>query len=175
MKRNRIIPLIAVVVAVAAVGSALAAGSSATAVKLGGTKLGKVLVNSKGFTLYLFEADKHGKSACYGQCATYWPPLLTTARPIAGTGVKASLLGTLKRKDGKLQVTYAGHPLYGFKFDKQPRQTTGEAMKFFGGEWYVVSAAGLKIEKHESAEASSTSTAPAATTPGYGSGGYSYP
>jgi predicted lipoprotein with Yx(FWY)xxD motif len=110
-------------------------------------KLGKVLVNGHGQTLYLFEKDKHGKSACYGQCANFWPPALTTGKAQAGPGVKASLLGTTKRKDGKLQVTYNGRPLYAFLMDKKPGQAKGEGTKFFGAEWYVMNAKGSKVDK----------------------------
>ena len=111
----------------------------------GGTKvmarsssLGKILVDAKGHTLYLFEKDKQDRSACSGQCASFWPPLLTSGKATAGVGVKAALLGTTRRSDGKLQVTYAGHPLYRFALDTQAGQTKGEALKKFGAEWYVL-------------------------------------
>src|SRR5690349_20944925 len=81
--------------------------------------LGRLLVTSNGRTLYLFLKDRGGKSACYGSCATYWPPLVTTSKAVAGTGTKSSLLGTTRRKDGKLQVTYDHHPLYLFKLDSK--------------------------------------------------------
>jgi predicted lipoprotein with Yx(FWY)xxD motif len=109
--------------------------------------LGKILVNGHGQTLYLFEKDKHGKSACYGPCAKFWPPALTTGKPHAGSGVKASLLGTTKRRDGKTQVTYNGHPLYAFLEDKKAGQAKGEGTKFFGAEWYVMNAKGKKVDK----------------------------
>jgi predicted lipoprotein with Yx(FWY)xxD motif len=109
--------------------------------------LGKVLVNGHGQTLYLFEKDKHGKSACYGGCAKFWPPALTTGKPKAGSGVKASLLGTTKRKNGTKQVTYNGHPLYAFSEDKRAGQAKGQGTDFFGAEWYVVNAKGSKVDK----------------------------
>src|SRR5436309_118715 len=109
--------------------------------------LGKVLVNGHGQTLYLFEKDKHGKSACYGQCAKFWPPALTTGKANAGSGVKGSLLGTTKRKDGKSQVTYNGRPLYAFSGDSKAGQAKGEGSKAFGAEWYVMNAAGKKFDK----------------------------
>jgi len=109
--------------------------------------LGKVLVNGHGQTLYLFEKDKHGKSACYGQCAKFWPPALTTGKANAGSGVKGSLLGTTKRKDGQSQVTYNGHPLYAFSGDSKAGQAKGEGSKAFGAEWYVMNAAGKKVDK----------------------------
>jgi predicted lipoprotein with Yx(FWY)xxD motif len=174
MTRTRIASLAAVVAAALAAGSALgstAAAPSGAVVKLGHSGLGKMLVSSNGFTLYLFMADKHGKSACYGKCAVYWPPLLTAAAAKAGAGVKPALLGTTKRKDGKLQVTYAGHPLYLFKLDKKPGQTAGEGQNFFGGLWYAVSASGAKIVAKPSAGGTATTTTPTTTGSGYGYGG----
>jgi predicted lipoprotein with Yx(FWY)xxD motif len=132
--------------------TAFAAGPTKPAtVNLRSTKLGKVIVNGKSVTMYLFEKDKNGKSACSGACATAWPPLLTKGKPKAGKGVKASLLGTTKRSDGTTQVTYNKHPLYGFIMDKNKAGSTkGEGVDAFGAEWYVVGANGKKIEKEGS-------------------------
>lgn len=110
------------------------------------SKLGKILTDSKGMTLYLFEADKNGKSACYGKCAKAWPPLTTQGKPKAGKGVLAAKLGTITRKDGSTQVTYNGHPLYYFVSDRGPGATKGEAIKAFGAEWYVLSPSGQAVE-----------------------------
>jgi predicted lipoprotein with Yx(FWY)xxD motif len=134
----------ALLVAVAAAG---ATGSSRVTVMTRSTSLGRIIVDGKGRTLYLFEKDKAGTSACYGACASFWPPLLTSGKPHAGPGAKASLLGTTKRKNGALQVTYAGHPLYRYKLDTKPGQTKGEESNAFGAKWYVLSPAGKKIEK----------------------------
>jgi predicted lipoprotein with Yx(FWY)xxD motif len=99
-------------------------------------------------TLYLFEKDKNGKSACSGACATNWPPLLTKGTPKGTGGVKSSLLGTTKRSDGTTQVTYNKHPLYRFKGDaNKVGATKGEGLDAFGAEWYVVGTNGKKIEK----------------------------
>jgi predicted lipoprotein with Yx(FWY)xxD motif len=137
---------VAAVAALVAVSSAFAAGGAP--VKVQQTKaLGKVIANSTGRTLYLFRADKGTTSACYGACATYWPPLLTTGKPTAMAGVKASLLGTAKRKDGKLQVTYKGHPLYTFLEDKAAGQTAGEGSNNFGAKWYALAPSGATIDK----------------------------
>jgi predicted lipoprotein with Yx(FWY)xxD motif len=114
-------------------------------VALGKTALGKVLVDARGRTLYLFKRDKHGKSACYGTCASYWPPLLSRAKPRPGRGVRAGLLGSTTRTDGKRQVTYAGHPLYTFVLDKKPGQTKGEGLSDFGGAWDAVAPNGRAI------------------------------
>jgi len=110
-------------------------------------KLGRYIVNGKGLTLYLFEKDRNGKSACYGTCAKVWSPLVTSGKPAAGAGVAASKIGTTKRKDGSLQATYAGHPLYRYDDDHKAGQTEGEGSKAFGAEWYVVAPSGKKIDK----------------------------
>jgi predicted lipoprotein with Yx(FWY)xxD motif len=128
------------------------------------TSLGKILADARGRTLYLFEADKGKVSACYTACAKAWPPLYTTGKPIAGKGAKANLLGTTKRKDGRLQVTYAGHPVYFFFKDTKAGQTNGENLDFFGGEWYAVSAAGKKV-KPKAGTGTTTTTGGTTTTP----------
>ena len=107
--------------------------------------LGRILVDGRGHTLYLFAGDKHGNSSCTGQCAGFWPPLIASGRPLATSGAKASLLGTSKRPDGRLQVTYNHHPLYTFVKDTRKGQTNGEAVNAFGAKWYAVSAAGAKV------------------------------
>lgn len=105
--------------------------------------LGTVLVDAKGMTLYLFEKDKNGKSACDGACASAWPPLTGTAK--AGPDVKSSLLGTTTRPDGTTQITYNNHPLYHFTQDTKPGDTTGQDSKAFGASWYVLAPTGNKI------------------------------
>jgi predicted lipoprotein with Yx(FWY)xxD motif len=131
------------VFALAASGS----GSGGALVKVGSSNLGRVLVDAHGKTLYVWAHDKGRKSTCIGDCAEYWPPLLTNGKPIAAGGTKAGLLGTTRRSDGKLQVTYAGHPLYSFVQDRKPGQTTGEGLTGFGGRWDPVSAAGTAVQK----------------------------
>ena len=126
--------------------SSAPAPSSSSSVKLASTKLGKVLVDAQGRTLYLFEADKGLMSACAGGCANVWPPLTTTGKPTAGTGITASKLGTTKRSDGATEVTYNGHPLYTYAGDSGSGQTSGQGLDDFGAEWYVLSAAGNKLE-----------------------------
>ena len=120
--------------------------SKGALVALRNTALGNVLVDARGRTLYLFEKDKHGRSACYGACATYWPPLLSPTKPRPGRGVHASLLGLTKRSNGKRQVTYAGHPLYTFIADKKAGQTTGEGLNNFGPASDAVAASGRAVE-----------------------------
>jgi predicted lipoprotein with Yx(FWY)xxD motif len=127
-----------------------AAQGTGAVVSTARTSLGRILVNSHGRTLYLFEKDRNGKSACSGQCAVFWPPLITNGKPRVTNGARASLIGTTKRADGRLQVTYNHHPLYTFVKDKKAGQTTGEGVDAFGAEWYVVSTAGSKIEDEDS-------------------------
>ena len=123
-------------------------GPSATStVGTRSTPLGQILVDGSGRTLYLFEADKGTASSCYGACAGVWPPLTATGAPVAGSGVNQSLLATSTRKDGSAEVVYNGHPLYYFISDKNAGDTTGQGLSSFGADWYVLSAAGTKIDK----------------------------
>jgi predicted lipoprotein with Yx(FWY)xxD motif len=123
-----------------------AAAAGGVTVKAASGSLGTMLADAKGRTLYLWEADQGDKSACDGPCAEAWPPLTTDGKPTAGDGVKADLLGTSKRADGTLGVTYAGHPLYYFTGDTAAGQANGQDSKAFGADWYVVSPAGAAIE-----------------------------
>jgi predicted lipoprotein with Yx(FWY)xxD motif len=127
-----------------------AAQAKGAVVSIAKTKLGRIVVNSNGRTLYLFGKDRNGKSACSGQCASFWPPLNTNGKPSVSKGASASLLGTTKRSDGRMQVTYNHHPLYMFAKDKNAGQTNGEGVKAFGAEWYVISPAGSKVDNKSS-------------------------
>lgn len=119
--------------------AAAAAGGGAAVVKVTNTPdLGKVIVDSEGMTMYDFHKDKGTTSSCYGACAEAWPPLLTEGAPKATGGAEASLLGVTKRKDGTEQVTYNGHPLYGFVEDQKPGETNGNDVDGFGAEWYAL-------------------------------------
>jgi predicted lipoprotein with Yx(FWY)xxD motif len=155
---------IALVIAAAALilaGVAGASKASRPSVGVAQSKLGRILVDGRGRSLYLFEKDRNGKSSCNGACVAYWPPLIAAGKPLAKPGVKASLLGRTKRKDGRWQVTYKRHPLYTFVGDTKKGQTNGEGLTDFGGSWDLVSPAGAKIEKNGSATSSNG-----------GSGGY---
>ena len=139
----------AAVIATIAAGLAFAGRSADGAqVHLAKTRLGTILVDGKGITLYDFVKDRGTASACYGACAALWPPLITHGKPVPGPGVRASLLGTTKRKDGKLEVTYGGHPLYYFVADRKPGQATGQGVNQFGGPWWVLSSSGKEIHRH---------------------------
>ncbi|MFE9725733.1 hypothetical protein ACFYQ5_19565 [Streptomyces sp. NPDC005794] len=109
-------------------------------------KLGSILVDDKGNTLYLFLADTENKSNCTGSCAKAWPPLLTKGAAKVGKGVDKKLLDVTKRSGGDEQVTYNGHPLYYYINDKKPGQTNGQGLNQFGAEWYVLNAKGNKVE-----------------------------
>jgi predicted lipoprotein with Yx(FWY)xxD motif len=127
--------------------SSTSSSSTKATVNVAKVKLGTVLVGTGGRTLYLFEKDHGTTSACSGACAQAWPPLTTSGTPQASGAVKASLLGTTKRSDGAMQVTYAGHPLYLFQGDSAAGQTNGQGSKAFGAGWYVLTPAGKKIDE----------------------------
>jgi predicted lipoprotein with Yx(FWY)xxD motif len=137
--------VVAVVALAGLAGIASSATSKPATVKTGTGSLGRIIVDGKSHTLYLFQKDKGGKSACSGACAQNWPPLLTKGAPKAGPSAKASLLGTTKRADGTTQVTYNKHPLYTFAGDQGKRGATkGEGLDAFGAKWYVVAAKGTE-------------------------------
>lgn len=151
----------------------LALGANAThgTVAIKHTSLGNVLVASNGHTLYLFTHDKSGKSSCSGQCASFWPPLTVKAKPTAGAGVKSSLLGWTKRADGRMQVTYAHHPVYFFQQDTKAGQVNGEGIVHFGGSWWALSASGAPVKKSGGGGGSTTTGTTTSyqppPTPGY--------
>jgi predicted lipoprotein with Yx(FWY)xxD motif len=123
-----------------------AAPAPATTVATGRTKLGTVLVDGQGRTLYLFEKDTGTASTCSGGCASIWPPATTTGPATAKGGVVAAKLGTTKRADGTTEVTYAGHPLYTYAADAKPGDVKGQNLDQFGAEWYVLDPSGQKID-----------------------------
>ena len=111
--------------------------------------LGTILVDGRGRTLYLFVPDRDsGRSRCYSLCANQWPPLVLpkgVTKPIARGAARASLLGTTRRRNGSLQVTYAGWPLYWFVYDAHPGEATGQGLDSLGGLWYVLNPLGNEI------------------------------
>jgi predicted lipoprotein with Yx(FWY)xxD motif len=121
-------------------------GGPAT-LKMTSSSHGRFLVDAQGHSLYLFEKDEGGESYCVGACAAVWPPIETTAMPHAGTGVDGAALGTIKRSDGDMQVTYHGHPLYYYAADASTAgKTKGEDVVQFGSGWYLVDASGKPVE-----------------------------
>lgn len=158
------------VVALAATTVASAAGPRAT-VGVHATSLGRVLVDARGRTLYAFDLDKGGKIACAGACAALWPPLLTTGAPI-GAAVPHAKLGTVRRSDGRMQATFAGHPLYLFAKDTKAGQVAGASV----AHWAALSPAGVRVRPSSSAAGGGYGyTPPTQTTTDPGGGGGYYP
>jgi len=112
-------------------------------VKLRNSEYGRVLFSGKDQAVYLFTKDDPRRSRCYGACAEAWPPFYAKGGPRAGRGVKQSLLGTTKRRDGRRQITYRGHPLY--FYDEPPRQILCQNVVEFGGTWLVVNPKGQAV------------------------------
>jgi predicted lipoprotein with Yx(FWY)xxD motif len=128
-----------------------ATSASAPSVQVAQTKLGRILVNGQGRTLYLYMKDRGTKSACSRRCAQVWPPATVSGTPVAGPGVAAAKLTTTRSADNGRQLVYNGHPLYTLSADVRPGQINGEG---FLGTWFVVSAEGKRIGKlsHSSSE-----------------------
>src|SRR5438128_2385211 len=144
MRKTLVVLAAALVAALAISAVALGAGRAMTegsALVLKKTPYGKVVFDGHSKALYLFGRDKGGKSSCYGSCAKAWPPYIVSHKPRAGAGVRAGLIGTTRRKDGKLQVTYGGHPLYFYSGDPKG-QAKCQKVTNSGGIWLVVAANG---------------------------------
>ena len=122
---------------------AMSAKRGAT-VKVVNSQFGRVIADKRGEALYLFDKETSKRSRCYGACAVAWPPALTTAKPHAGKGTDANRLGTTRRRNGKLQVTYNGHPLYYYKED-EPGRILCHNVDEFGGLWLVVNPRGEAV------------------------------
>jgi predicted lipoprotein with Yx(FWY)xxD motif len=125
----------------AALSSVAQGGETSPGLRLRSSAYGKVIFATNNRVLYQFGADHGTRSTCYGVCASAWPPLLSKGTPSVGTGLDAKLLGTTRRKDGSIQVTYGGHPLYYYSAD-QPNKIMCQAANMHGGFWYVVNADG---------------------------------
>jgi predicted lipoprotein with Yx(FWY)xxD motif len=134
--------------AVGAQGQPGAQAANAAKVQLRSTGLGRILVSSAGFTLYRFTRDGRNSDACLmvSGCAKVWPPLTTSGRPLAGPGVKPSLLSSIRLPSGARQVTYAGHPLYLYAPASERGETYYVGATSFGGTWEAVSAAGRGVK-----------------------------
>jgi predicted lipoprotein with Yx(FWY)xxD motif len=143
---RRSLTIAAVVAACLAVGAALATASGKPALALHSTKLGTLLVSNKGFTVYGFDKDKTNKDACQGikACLTAWP-IVKPSTVLAGPGVKSSLIGMITLKNGKKQLTYAGHALYTYAGDSSPHEIANVNLKQFGARWPALNAAGKLI------------------------------
>jgi predicted lipoprotein with Yx(FWY)xxD motif len=144
-----------------------AAAATAAVLKTEHTKLGTVLTDAKGLTLYWFAKDTSASSACTGACAAVWPPV--TGMPQAASGVTLTgKLGEIKRPDGTMQATYNGHPLYAFQGDNAPGQTNGNGLTGFGAKWSVITV----TSKASAGPVISSSATPMASQSS--SGGYGY-
>jgi predicted lipoprotein with Yx(FWY)xxD motif len=165
MKRVRLFPVVALSAAILAgcgsssssakddaVTSAQSAAPTATTASARGPKLKvissdyrRILADGHGRALYLFTADHGKKSNCAGDCATAWPPYIVKRKPAAGPGAKPGLIGTIRRSNGTLQATYAGHPVYFYEGDNEPGEVLCQAVNEFGGYWYVLRGNGKAV------------------------------
>ncbi len=107
------------------------------------SRFGTMLFDARRQAIYIFERDRKGRTVCYGECAKAWPPVVTRGKPVAGAGVEAALLGTVERRDGSLQVTYAGKPLY-FYAHEDPGQVLCHDVNLNGGFWWAVGPNGKR-------------------------------
>jgi predicted lipoprotein with Yx(FWY)xxD motif len=124
-----------------------ASGGGVTVTVKHASKLGTILAaGSKKLTVYMFEGDKGASSSCAGACASVWPPVTTSAGPVAAGAASSADLGTITRSDGTTQVTYKGHPLYFFAKDKDSGDAYGEGVHGFGADWYVIAPSGAKVD-----------------------------
>jgi predicted lipoprotein with Yx(FWY)xxD motif len=131
-----------VALALAACGGGTAAGAgTGTGIAVRNSQFGRMLFNADRQAIYVFGRDSRNRSRCYGECARLWPPVYTTGKPRALAGVKQSLLGTTRRRDGRLQVTYAGRPLY-YYLHEGPGQVLCHNVYLNGGIWKVVAPNG---------------------------------
>ena len=142
------------------------ASATSVMVKTANSSAGKYLVGPNGRALYLWVADKNGKSVCNGACAKVWPPLTTTGKAAASGGATSADLGTIKRSDGTKQVTYKGHPLYYYAADSSPGMTTGQGSDNFGAKWWLVAPSGAAITKALSGGSSSSSSSSTSSSGG---------
>jgi predicted lipoprotein with Yx(FWY)xxD motif len=143
-----------------------AAASATNALHVGTTSLGKVLVDSKGMTLYVLSADSKNKSTCDAQCLSFWPPVAPT-----GAGKLAVAAGQTKTTAGSAIATVAGQPVYTFAQDENPGDVNGEGLNLYGGIWYALTPSGKPIVQGASSAPSSGASTPAGGGP-YGGGGY---
>lgn len=171
------IPLTAIALIVAGCGGSMTSSSSSqasnSAVSNGEASSSAMLVNSEGFTVYSFAKDSGTTPSCYGACAEAWPPLTSGEAPVSGEGAASSQLGTTKRKDGTLQVTYAGHPLYTFVEDAKPGEANGNGVSAFGADWHALDGTGSAAATSAGGE-SETTPAPTESSSESSGGGYGY-
>jgi predicted lipoprotein with Yx(FWY)xxD motif len=170
---KRITAVFAVVLSGLVASVATGSSSAPTVKTMNNASLGTIVVSSTGRTLYHYLPDKDKKIACTGTCAQIWPPDLISksAKPIAGPGIKASMLGTVVRPDGSVQVTYNGLPLYRYSGDSKSGQANGQG---FGKNWYVVAPSGAVVRLSASPTASTSGGSSSSSSSSSSGGGYGY-
>jgi predicted lipoprotein with Yx(FWY)xxD motif len=141
----RTLIVVTCVLVVLAIASGTSAGTGGSRVVVRSSSYGRILFDGRGFVLYAFTHDRRGHSTCSRACAKAWPPYTVRRKPRAGGGAKASLLGTVRRADGRLQASYAGHPLYHYVGDRKPGQILCQGVSEFGGFWRVVRPSGSPV------------------------------
>jgi predicted lipoprotein with Yx(FWY)xxD motif len=145
MRRLLLLALAGLAVAGASTPVAASRMQAAPRLAVSSSQFGKILFDGRRRAIYAFTRDGRGKSACYGACASAWPPFLVARRPVAGTGVRRALIGTVRRRDGRLQATYAGRPLYFYVGDRRPGQVLCQNADEYGGTWLVVRGSGRLV------------------------------
>jgi len=149
MTFHRFVPVVIAAAALVGAAPAMPTNSNSTAdasVSVRSSAYGKILFDGRTRALYAFTKDaKGGPSTCYGDCATAWPPYIVSARPRAAAGVRQTHLATVRRRDGKLQATYAGRPLYYYVGDRAPGQVLCQNVNEFGGLWLVLRSSGALV------------------------------
>lgn len=142
-----------------------AAEAAAPPVVVTTSSLGKILVNGRGLTVYMFAGDSKDMSTCAGPCAANWPPVIVKSTSVTKAPGVTAKLGTTKRSDGTLQLTVNGWPVYTFMLDTAKGDLAGQGVKAFGAKWWVLSPSGVRITK---------ATGAATSQPSTGAGGYEY-
>jgi predicted lipoprotein with Yx(FWY)xxD motif len=149
-------------------GNAVKAGNAGGGGTIGTAEiegLGPVLVDSSGMTVYEYTPDKSTTSTCYGECESFWPPVVAEGKPTAGEGAMSSALGTTERKDGTMQVTYNGHPLYTFSKDSEAGEANGQE---FEGIWFVLNESGSPVKGQATGGGAEPATEESESSGGYG-------
>ena len=141
----RIVAAAAALTAVVALLPTAAMAARPDRVETHQSRYGTIAVDGRGFTLYAFTRDGTGKSTCYGACAAAWPPFLVSSRPLAGTGIQDSRLGTRRRTDGRLQATLLGRPLYYYVGDRNAYDIFCQNVREFGGDWLILRPSGKLV------------------------------
>ena len=143
--RSLVLAILVVVTATFAAGAGASAGARAT-LTVRSSNYGSILFDGRGRALYAFTRDRRGgASRCYGACARAWPVYFSGGRLLAGKGVKRSLIGTVRRRDGRRQITYDGRPLYYYVGDKSAGQVSCQNVAEFGGTWLVMRPSGALV------------------------------